>query len=421
MDDFDFDVDSLTEEQTEQIQEVASELGVDLPDDFDEDDLKEAASELMESGGFGGGQPGEQSEPPEMPDNQNGQGGEMPDNQNGQGGEMPQGQPDDSSDDGDSKGGMGGDKGGMGGDRGGMDGDKGGGMGDAGGGMSMGSADVKLQYIDDDPDSYSNIFDNAKTKVSDADKTRLIESLKSLSSYEDIEDVVNVDEVLRYFVVHNFMCNGDSYTGNMVHNYYLYEDDGQLSMIPWDYNLSFGAFQSSSATDTVNSAIDSPVSGGSVDDRPMIGWIFSDESYTQMYHEYFSEFLDSVDIVELITQTQELIAPYVEKDPTSFYSYEEFETGVETLKEFCTLRIESIRGQLDGTIGSTSEAQTADPDSLIDASDLNISDMGSMNQGGQGGPDSSGGDPGSQGGFGGAPGNQGDADGQGGFGEQPKS
>jgi hypothetical protein len=144
-----------------------------------------------------------------------------------------------------------------------------------------------------------------------------------------------------------------------------------------------------------------------------------------MYHEYFSEFLDSVDIVELITQTQELIAPYVEKDPTSFYSYEEFETGVETLKEFCTLRIESIRGQLDGTIGSTSEAQTADPDSLIDASDLNISDMGSMNQGGQGGPDSSGGDPGSQGGFGGAPGNQGDSGGdsgnQGGFGEQPKS
>jgi hypothetical protein len=198
-------------------------------------------------------------------------------------------------------------------------------------------------------------------------------------------------------------------------------------MIPWDYNLSFGAFQSTSATDEVNSPIDSPVSGGDVDDRPMIGWIFSDESYTQMYHEYYSNFLDSVDIEGLITETQELIAPYVEKDPTSFYTYEEFETGVETLKEFCKLRVESIKGQLDGTIGSTSEAQSADQDSLIDASDLTISDMGSMNNqgggmGGPGGQDDPGsqggsdgqGDPGSQGGFGG----QDDPGSQGGFGGQ---
>lgn len=31
----------------------------------------------------------------------------------------------------------------------------------------------------------------------------------------------NVDEVIRYFVVHNFTCNFDSYTGSMIHNYYL--------------------------------------------------------------------------------------------------------------------------------------------------------------------------------------------------------
>ena len=38
----------------------------------------------------------------------------------------------------------------------------------------MGSEDVKLQYIDDDPDSYANIFDNAKTDISEADEQRLI-------------------------------------------------------------------------------------------------------------------------------------------------------------------------------------------------------------------------------------------------------
>ena len=52
------------------------------------------------------------------------------------------------------------------------------------------------------------------------DEARLIESLKKLSSYEDLEDVLDMDAVLRYFVVHNFVVNGDSYTGSMIHNYY---------------------------------------------------------------------------------------------------------------------------------------------------------------------------------------------------------
>ena len=93
---------------------------------------------------------------------------------------------------------------------------------------------MKLRYIDDDPDSYSNIFNNAKTDVTKADKTRLIQSLKKMSAYEDLENTVDVDEVIRYFVVHDFLQNGDSYTGMMIHNYYLYEENGRLAIIPWD-------------------------------------------------------------------------------------------------------------------------------------------------------------------------------------------
>ena len=248
-------------------------------------------------------------------------------------------------------------------------------------GMSMGSSDVKLQYIDDDTDSYSNIFDNAKTDISKSDKKRLIQSLKSLSENEDIDDVVNVEEVIRYFVVHNFVCNGDSYTGSMIHNYYLYEEDGMLSMIPWDYNLAFGSFQTQDATTAVNEPIDTPVSGGSMEDRPMIAWIFADEEYTQLYHQYFSEFLERVDISEMIRTTEELIAPYVEKDLTKFCTYEEFEKGVDALELFCKLRVESVQGQLDGTIPSTTDGQSAENANLVDASELSISDMGSMGMG----------------------------------------
>lgn len=81
-----------------------------------------------------------------------------------------------------------------------------------------------------------------------------------------------MEEVIRYFVVHNFVCNGDSYTGTMIHNYYLYEEDGRLSMLPWDYNLAYGTFQPSDTTETVNTPIDTPVSGGAGEDRPMVSW-----------------------------------------------------------------------------------------------------------------------------------------------------
>ena len=211
--------------------------------------------------------------------------------------------------------------------------------GDFGGGMV--SSDVKLQYTDDDFDSYSNIFDSAKTDIS------------------------------------------DSYTGSMIYNYYLYEEDGQLSMIPWDYNLAFGTFQGGDAKEQVNYPIDTPVSGG-MDDRPMISWIFADEEYTELYHQIFAEFLSRTDFSAIISDTAELIAEYVEKAPTKFCTYEEIEAGVAAITQFCTLRAESVSGQLGGSIPSTSEGRSADSSSLVDTGSLVLSDMGSMNMGGGG-------------------------------------
>lgn len=243
----------------------------------------------------------------------------------------------------------------------------------------MGSDDVKLKYIDDDAESYSNIFDNAKTEVTQEDQDWLIASLKSLNSYSDLEECVNTDEVLRYFVVHNFVCNGDSYTGSMIHNYYLYEQDGQLSMIPWDYNLAFGTFQGNNASEAVNESIDNPVSGGNVDDRPMLGWIFSDASYTEQYHALFEEFVerwfDEGALSELIESTADLIRPYVEKDPTRFCTTEEFEEGVEALEQFVTLRAEAVSRQLAGDT------------TAVDIEGLTLSDMGTMQNGGEKGRD----------------------------------
>lgn len=253
----------------------------------------------------------------------------------------------------------------------------------------MGGSDVSLVYTDDEIDSYPNIFDNAKTNPSAGDKARLIEALKNLNQGESLAATVDMDEVIRYFVVHNFVLNFDSYTGSMIHNYYLYEKDGQLSMIPWDYNLAFGGFEAGAdATGLINYPIDTPVSGGDVDSRPMLAWIFNNQEYTDLYHQYFAEFLSAYvendGLTSLIDSTAAMITPYVKADPTKFCSTAEFEKGVSTLRSFCQLRAQSIAGQLEGTIPATLEGQTQDGSALVDASGLVISDMGTMGKMGMG-------------------------------------
>ena len=238
--------------------------------------------------------------------------------------------------------------------------------------MSVGgdrsSDGVKLQYIDDDPDSCSNIFDHAVTDVSEADEKRLIASLKNLSSYTALESTLDTDEILRYFVVHNFVCNGDSYTGEMIHNYYLHEKNGKLAMIPWDYNLAFGAFEGNRTSSVVNQSIDDPISDESPDDRPMLGWIFSDERYIAQYHALFSDWLEEwfSDGVPYIADTAAMIRPYVERDPTKFCTTEDFDTAVAALTQFVTLRADAVRHQLAGEEGAVA----------VDS--LRLSDMGSM-------------------------------------------
>jgi len=255
--------------------------------------------------------------------------------------------------------------------------------------MNFGGADggASLKYTDDEISSYSAIFDNAETDETEEDEQAVIAALKALSERTDLEDYLDTDEIIRYFVGHNFVMNYDSYTGGMLHNYYLYMNDGKLYMFPWDYNLAFGAFNNSDdATELVNYGIDTPLSGSTLSDRPMWAWIAEDETYLDKYHEVYNELLtnyfESGEFEEKFDAIVSMIAPYVEKDPNAFYTYEEFETATENLKSFCSLRAESIRKQLDGTLStSTDEQNSADQ---VDASSVDMSAMGGMNHGNNG-------------------------------------
>lgn len=268
---------------------------------------------------------------------------------------------------------------------------------------NMGGAsgnDVALIYSDDELSSYENIWEGAVFDVTSGDKERLINSIKQLNAGENLEEVVDVEAVLKYFVVHNFVDNYDSYTGSMKHNYYLREEDGQLSMIAWDYNLAFSNFSgggmgggtkttaasTDEATILVNYPIDTPVSGTTMDERPLLNELLSNEEYLEQYHLYFQElisgYFESGQCTATIDQVTALISEYVKDDPTAFCTYEEYQAGVAVLEQFCTLRAESISGQLNGTIPATTEGQAAEPTALLDGSSLNISALGSSMGGG---------------------------------------
>ena len=254
------------------------------------------------------------------------------------------------------------------------------------GGMGFGgsSKGADLRYTDDDPDSYSDIFDNTETDADDGAQTRVIAALKALSEGSAAE-ALDTDEVIRYFAAHNFTLNYDSYTGTMLHNYYLYEKDGKLSMLPWDYNLAFGGFGGGSdATTLLNTGIDTPLSGGDEESRPMWSWITADESSLEAYHavcdELLTKYFESGVFEAQLNSLYAMLRPYVEKDPTAFYTVEEFDTAVETLRQVCLIRAESIRAQLEGSLSTRTLDQAAAD--RIDASGVNISAMGSHMGGG---------------------------------------
>ncbi len=254
--------------------------------------------------------------------------------------------------------------------------------------LSDENADVALKYTGDDFESYDNIFRKARFSPSDEDKARLISSLKTLASGENLESAVDIDEALRYFTVQVFVVNLDSYLGRTGHNYFLYEEDGILQILPWDYNLAFATYTlgmpdaENNPTKYINLPIDTPAEGSVMLNRPLYHNLMQHNEIFAAYHAHFDDFLsgylESGRCEARIRELSQLIAPYVERDASAFCSYDDHKLAVEALSLFCELRAESVRGQLDGTIPSTIKAQSADSSSFIDASQLDLPALGEL-------------------------------------------
>lgn len=265
----------------------------------------------------------------------------------------------------------------------------------------MGGTGADLVYNGDDISAYTGL--NLKTNLNSSDGKEILALMQALEDGEGLEEVLDVEKALKYIAANVALANFDSYLGNTTHNFYLYEENGRFTIIPWDMNLAFGGFgggevdiyeptkqgmggfgggdkrkdtQDNNAvtnaaenTEAQADANNQPQPPDNADmqgmpsmgsgEKPLVTTLLENETYRSMYEGYLKEIAEKYFtqeyMTELVTKIHDLIAPYVQNDPTAFCTYEEFEqvcstdqTDQYSLVYYAVNMAESIENQLSG-------------------------------------------------------------------------
>lgn len=219
--------------------------------------------------------------------------------------------------------------------------------------VTYGDRGADLVYIDDNVSSYVGIFEDVKTKFTTiTDHQRIVTALKNLSLSQQLDTSFNIDQWLRLLAVNTALVNLDSYAGNLKHNYYLYENNGPIEVIPWDLNMSFGGYRMDSSSQVINFPIDAPYIDTAAN-TPLIAKILAISDYRTLYHTYLSELMENYfangSLTNQINQLDTLIRNDVQNDATALYSYSNYQAAINQLKIFVSDRQRSIQAQLNGT------------------------------------------------------------------------
>ncbi|WP_339315722.1 CotH kinase family protein [Paenibacillus sp. FSL R10-2734] len=205
-----------------------------------------------------------------------------------------------------------------------------------------------LTWLGDDPSLYTGLVMKSEKSNDDI----LIDMLNELNNGTDYEKYIDVEESLKYIALNAVTANMDSYLGGNKQNYYLYEDDGVFSILPWDYNMAFGGMGSA------NVLIDEPTQGA-LAERPLIAKLLANDEYKAKYHEIVSEMINGYladDTFQArMDELDKMISSYVKADPSAFYTFEQYEEGIKSVKTFMSNMAKNIQQQLDGTTPSSGD------------------------------------------------------------------
>ena len=98
-----------------------------------------------------------------------------------------------------------------------------------------------LQDQGDQLENYPGVEIENNQETSDHSKLMALIDIANHGPNDSLGTVLNVEMMLRYAAFNSVLVNLDSYTGNG-HNYYIYEEGGVFTIIPWDLNEAFGNF-----------------------------------------------------------------------------------------------------------------------------------------------------------------------------------
>lgn len=285
-------------------------------------------------------------------------------------------------------------------------------------------------------DSYANYSSGLRLKTNRSDTqgtpeegAPLVAFLDGINNSSDPLSYIDVDTTIKYLAASVLIGNMDSPIGATANNFYLYErrSHGVFTYLPWDYNLSMGMWGDGQAMTiggfgggfggdfgggfggdfgggfggdfggapaqpqehlcrVVNHVIDNPVHDTN-DLRPMFDPILQDPQLRQRYHSEIERLLDTVYNPEYIQseidRIVQLIDPYVQADPTKFFTYDEWKQALDQglpddsdisagrgantygpapgIMEFVRERSSIVRQQLSGQLPSSNNGGTACP------------------------------------------------------------
>ncbi|MFE8070822.1 CotH kinase family protein [Marinobacteraceae bacterium S3BR75-40.1] len=232
-----------------------------------------------------------------------------------------------------------------------------------------------LVWIDDNFASYDGVA--LKTNEDSSDNQAFIDLLYALNKQGAAAPVVDVERLLKYLAVSTALSNLDSYQGPLAHNYYLYEEAGYFTLIPWDWNESFGSFAGNCSDDErLQLYIDEPTAE-SLSERPLLDVVLADDDLKAQYHDYLTQLLagplEPTTFSTRVVELADLIRASVYADPTAFFTPTEFETalnsdvnGIFGLTDFVEERGAAIEDQLSGATPSAGDGSgSCSGDSMI--------------------------------------------------------
>jgi spore coat protein CotH len=164
----------------------------------------------------------------------------------------------------------------------------------------------------------------------------LIDTLNNFS--DSVDQVLNVDRTLWMHAINYSLINFDSYIG-YAQNYYLYKDrTKQFNPILWDFNMSFGGFRLTDASQLYYDGFDITEAQEmdplihhnyiSVSPRPLMRNLFSSERNRKMYLAHIRTIMEenfvNQDYFVKGQYLQNLIDQHVQSDTNKFYSYSDF-------------------------------------------------------------------------------------------------